>query len=235
MIYPYLFLQEAGLENYAAAFDLAVHLFRVLCQADASDLCSSLDNHWRTFHLKVLDYCNCVSVKEFRSVAVSCYISSFCCVLYWIEFVCTVWAYIDWTVKLGVLAAALRAFRYISHFYKFKICVKDSKIYFYLCISRPARQTYFLESVFFLDGELRQLIMVGMTSAHFGMYYVYQTYTAKVWVVTSTIGQSKAYRWINRLALSLFIFIPSSSLDGGFYTMVTIIIFCATLAMDIAC
>ena len=54
------------------------------------------------------------------------------------------------------------------------------KIYSYLCSSRPARQTYFLESVFFLDGELRQLIMVGMTSAHFGMYYVQKTYTAKV-------------------------------------------------------
>ena len=35
-----------------------------------------------------------------------------------------------------------------------------------------------------------------MTSAHFGMLYVHQTYTAKVWVVISTIRQSKANRWI---------------------------------------
>mgnify|MGYP003294399212 CR=1 FL=1 len=45
----------------------------------------------------------------------------------------TVRTHIERTIKIGVLAAALRAFRYISHFYKFKICGKDSKIYFYLC------------------------------------------------------------------------------------------------------
>ena len=40
-----LLLEEAGLENYAAAFDLAVNFFRILGKADALYLCTSLDYH----------------------------------------------------------------------------------------------------------------------------------------------------------------------------------------------
>ena len=40
-----LFLEEAGLQNDAAAVDLAVNLFRILSEADALDLCSALDHH----------------------------------------------------------------------------------------------------------------------------------------------------------------------------------------------
>lgn len=40
-----LFLQEAGLEDYAAAFYLAVDLLRVVGQADASYFCSAFDDH----------------------------------------------------------------------------------------------------------------------------------------------------------------------------------------------
>ena len=40
-----LLLQEASLENDAAAVDLAVNLFRVLSEADALYLCSALDHH----------------------------------------------------------------------------------------------------------------------------------------------------------------------------------------------
>ena len=40
-----LFLQEAGLEDYAAAFNLAVDLLRVVGQADASYFGSAFDDH----------------------------------------------------------------------------------------------------------------------------------------------------------------------------------------------
>jgi hypothetical protein len=40
-----LLLEEAGLQNDAAAFDLAVNLFRILGKADALHLGSTLDHH----------------------------------------------------------------------------------------------------------------------------------------------------------------------------------------------
>ena len=40
-----LLLKEAGLKNNAAAVDLAVNLLRILCKADALNLCSALDHH----------------------------------------------------------------------------------------------------------------------------------------------------------------------------------------------
>ena len=40
-----LLLEEAGLENDAAAIDLAVNLLRILGKADALNLCSALDHH----------------------------------------------------------------------------------------------------------------------------------------------------------------------------------------------
>ena len=40
-----LLFEEAGLEDNAAAVNLAVNLFWILGQADALDLCSTLDDH----------------------------------------------------------------------------------------------------------------------------------------------------------------------------------------------
>ena len=40
-----LLLQEAGLENDAAALNLAVNLFRILCKTDASYFGATLDDH----------------------------------------------------------------------------------------------------------------------------------------------------------------------------------------------
>ena len=40
-----LLLQEASLENDAAAVDLAVNLLRILSKADTFNLCSALDHH----------------------------------------------------------------------------------------------------------------------------------------------------------------------------------------------
>ena len=40
-----LLLKEAGLEDDAASFYFAVDFFRIFSKADASDLCSALDDH----------------------------------------------------------------------------------------------------------------------------------------------------------------------------------------------
>ena len=40
-----LLLKEASLENYAAAINLAVNFLRILSQTDASNLCTTLDDH----------------------------------------------------------------------------------------------------------------------------------------------------------------------------------------------
>ena len=40
-----LLLKEASLKNYAAAINLAVDFLRILSQTDASNLCTTLDNH----------------------------------------------------------------------------------------------------------------------------------------------------------------------------------------------
>jgi hypothetical protein len=40
-----LFLQEAGLQDNAAAIDLAIHLFGVVCKTNTLYLCSALDDH----------------------------------------------------------------------------------------------------------------------------------------------------------------------------------------------
>ena len=89
-----LLLQEASLQDDAAAIYFAVHLLGVLRKADALNLRTTLDDHRRTLNLEVLDYCHSVAIHKLCAIAVACHIICGCCLLACVELVATIGAYV---------------------------------------------------------------------------------------------------------------------------------------------
>ena len=100
--YPYfrstqvlsLLLEEAGLEDDAAAINLTINLLWVVGKLDALYLCASLDNHRRALNLEVLDNSHSVAIAELCAVAVACNSVCLSALLAWVELVTAVRTYI---------------------------------------------------------------------------------------------------------------------------------------------
>ena len=89
-----LLLEEAGLEDDAAAINLTINLLWVVGKLDALYLCASLDNHRRALNLEVLDNCHSVAIAELCAVAVACNSVCLSALLAWVELVTAVRTYI---------------------------------------------------------------------------------------------------------------------------------------------
>ena len=110
-----LLLQEACLQHYTAAINLAVHLFRIFGKTNALNLGTTFNDHRRSFHLQILNDCDSITIKKFCTIAITCHIIGLSYFIYRMELIRTVWTNVKRSIKISVFTATLGALWKFAH------------------------------------------------------------------------------------------------------------------------